>query len=517
MSRNKIKWFVPNGAQEKFISAIGEGDVFVGIFSGANSVGKSALLVNILGSFIFDNSENPWFDYPIFKDFPYPNKGRIISTTKNVEEIGAIQTEVKKWWPVGKYETHKRGKRYDSEYIAGDWVLDLMTYEQDPKEFEGATLGVTIFDEPPPLRILYASIARMRKGGIILIFMTPLDTGGEVIEDLTTKDEVEYEGEKIGKVYLQYAEIEENCKEHGIRGQLEHKHILNMLNFYDPEEKDARAKGKPVHLTGRIYSDFEKKDPYVVEDFLIPEDWTRVCILDPHDAIPFALSWAAIDKTGQVWIYDEFPLEDLEKIQVTNLTFLDYARIIREREGRDKISLRLIDPYFANKRYSNTGKTVKEELADLGLDFEDGDTSGLDLGHKRVREYLRYDKTKPISALNHSKLHIFERCRNHWRSMLRYKRKVSKSGEVKDKIKIDETYKHFCDNIRHLLMRRDLTTINDDDEGDNPRITFVGPFKDPHIEYDEGDTPYDRYKKLIHHKISDEEPDERPPVRYVMG
>lgn len=498
IAENGMRWYIPNGAQEEFINVIGNGDMYVGVASFANGVGKTALMVNVLAGFIFGKNENKYFDKPLFNRFPYIHRGRIISTTKNVEEIGAIQTEIKKWFPVGKYETNKGGKRFDSEYYVGDWVIDIMTYDQDVDQFESATLGILIFDEPPPIRILNASIARMRKGGIILIFMTPLDTGGEIIEDLTEKGAIEIDGNIVGKVYVQYAEIESNCKEHGIRGHLEHNDIVKMLNFYDPEEKEARAKGKPSHIVGRIYPDFDNAFPYVVDDFEIPEDWYRVNILDPHDGIPYALSWVAIDATGDLYVYAEFPFDDLEKCTMTNLTIPDYSRIIREKEGRSLTKLRIIDPFFGNKRYSNTGKTVKEELGDFGLDYEDGDTSGVDTGHKRLREFMKYQKAFPVGATNHPKLHVFKSCRNHWRSLLRYRKKVQKSGEVKDKIIIDETYKHFCDNLRHLVMRRDINILkNVVQESGKPSYRIVGDMGDIHFDDDDEDNHSPAYRQLI--------------------
>lgn len=493
---NQLAWFTPNGAQESFVNNIAAGDVVIGIFSAANGVGKTALEIAMLGNILFPETVNPWFDKEFYKNFPFPHRGRIASSSKNVEEIGAIQTEIKRWWPVGKYTSRRAGKKYESEYATGDWVVDIMTYEQDPEQFESATLGIMIFDEPPPMKILWASIARMRKGGIILIFMTPLDTGGEILEDLEEKGSVEYEGETIGKVYIQHAEIEENCSQHGIRGQLEHKDILRLLHFYDPDDIEARAKGKPVHMVGRIYPDFDKGDPYIVDDFTIPEEWYRINILDPHDAIPYALSWAALDPTGQIWIYDEFPVEDLEKIYSTSLSIPDYCRIIREKEGRDTVRLRLIDPFFGNKRYSNTGMTVKQEMGEFAIDYDDGDTSGIDLGHKKVREFLKYQKAYPVSGANHPKLHIFKSCRNHWRSMLRYKRKLTRSGEVKDKIVIEETYKHFCDNIRHLCMYPHLKTLVSKTRDGDIRVKVTGPMKDIHIEVDEDETTHGKYKQF---------------------
>lgn len=457
IASNRIKWFTPNGKQEEFINKIGNGDVFIGIFSAANGVGKTAEMVNVLGNIVLGaKTDNPWFDKPLFRNFKFPHRGRIASSKKNVEEVGAIQTEIKNWFPEGSYKASRMGKQYDSQYEVGDWVFDIMTYEQDVREFESATLGVMIFDEPPPLRILYACIARMRKGGIILIFMTPLDEGGIILEDLTSKDVLEYKGETLGKVVVVYADIEDNCKEHGVRGQLEHSHILQMTTFYTPEEREARMKGRPSHNVGRIYSEFDIAPPHVIEDFLVNNDYVIVHIVDPHDAIPFAMTWAALDKTGQIWVYDEYPdAEDLDKAKTTNLTYPSYANIIRNKEGRLKADFRIIDPFFGNKRFGNTGKTPKEEFGDLGFDFLDGDTSGLDLGHNRVREFLKYDRLKPVSSLNHPRLHIMKACRNHWRSLYNYKRKLPKSGEQKDKSVIEETFKHHCDCIRHLIMKYD--------------------------------------------------------------
>lgn len=456
--QNPLKYFIPIGKHEEVIRAIGNGKNFIVVFSAANAVGKTWLMTNILGNFVW-GSQSDWFSEPLFKNFPYPKRARIASTPKNLEEIGSIQSGIKEWWPEGKYSSKKAGKIYDSEYKANDWDIDIMSYSQEVEEFESATLGLMIFDEPPPIKIFNATIARMRKGGLILIFMTPLDTGGEILDVLEEKEELEYEGNPAGNVKIVYAEVKDACKVHGKRGFLEHEHIIQMLSFYDEDEKEARGKGRPTHLIGRVYSDFQTQEPFVVDDFAIPKDWIRFQIIDPHDAIPFAVSWAAIDPNNNVWIYDEYPEQDLEKIRNTSLSYVDYARIFREREGRDKIYKRIIDPYFGNKRYLSDKpeiKTVKDEIESFGFMFENGSTEGIEVGHIRVREALKYAKEQAISALNHPRLHILKRCRNHWRSMYYYKRKLNKSGEVKDVVVLDQTFKHFCDNIRHLLMRDDL-------------------------------------------------------------
>ncbi len=462
INTQRIKYFIPTGKQEEVIREMGSNKHFIVIFSAANGPGKTCLLANILGNLIW-GKQNKWFNYSIFEDFPYPKRIRIATTPKNLEEIGAIQTEIAKWWPKGQYKSRKKGKNYTSEYTANGWIMDLMSYAQEVEEYESATLGIMGFDEPPPKKILNATIARMRQGGIILIFMTPLDIGGEILGELEEKEVIEYEGKEIGKVKVIYGGVETACIEHGVRGYLKHENIIQMQSFYDEDEKEARIHGKPIHLIGKIYKDFEIDEPYVVDDFVIPDNWLRIQITDPHDAIPFAMTWVALDETNQLWIYDEFPYDDLEKIKNTNLTYIDYNRIIREKEARQKVVLRIIDPYFGNKKYANSGKTVKQELESFGLSYSDGSTEGIEAGHMKVKEALKYDKTYPVSSINHPRLHILKRCRNHWRSMHYYKRKFERSGEVKDGVVIEETYKHFCDNIRHLFMyyRLDYNSLQD--------------------------------------------------------
>ena len=61
-------------------------------------------------------------------------------------------------------------------------LIDLMSYEQDTKEFEAVDLGFAWFDEPPPESIYKATVARMRRGGIIFITATPL-TGSAWLYD----------------------------------------------------------------------------------------------------------------------------------------------------------------------------------------------------------------------------------------------------------------------------------------------------------------------------------------------
>jgi phage terminase large subunit-like protein len=425
-------------------------------------------MANILGGFIFGAQDNPYFKYPLFENFPFPHRARIASTPKNIEEIGAIQTEIKKWWPKGQYEARKNKKSYDSEYVKDDWIIDIMSYEQDESEYESATLGAAIFDEPPPMRILNATIARMRRGGIILIFMTPLDTGGEIIEDLTERENLEIGGEPIGKVAIVYAEIEDACIEHGVRGFLEHKHIAQMLSFYDEEERMAREKGKPISYSGRIYPSFTQNIQVLPFEAAPADNVMLFNILDPHDSPhkPWAMIWIILHSSDTAYCIDEYPNRDFNKRSIIdNKTYDEYANVIKQKEDAlfdiygKQVHKRIIDPNFGNKPIRLAEKiddkahtTIKEEMKRRGFDYKDG-IDNLSAGHMKVREKLRYE-VKDGEIVIQPKFFVTDNCVNTIRHLSRYSLRdiYTADGDVKDHVAPKEKYKDFCDLVRYFWM-----------------------------------------------------------------
>lgn len=176
----KYRYYVPNGKAEEFIKIIGQGDIFVTLLSAANGVGKTACGANIVAHLLFPCSCK-YFDYPVYKNFPFEKKGRIVSDPTTITQ--QIIPELKKWLPALRYQTTNESKSYPAKWKSDtDFEFDLMTYEQDVKEFESVTLGWAWFDEPPPEEIYKATISRMRKGGIVFITQTPL-TGSAWLYD----------------------------------------------------------------------------------------------------------------------------------------------------------------------------------------------------------------------------------------------------------------------------------------------------------------------------------------------
>lgn len=434
-ANERITFFEPNGPQERLIKIIGEQKDIVGIFSAGNGTGKTTLAVNILGNAIW-GSQNSFFDYPIFRNWPYPKRARFITDPKLVEEIGPFHSEIQKWWPKGKYEATKAGKNYFSQYKANDWVVDVMTYDQDISQFEGVTQGLILLDEPPPQPIWNASISRLRLGGMILVFMTPLTHAAYFFDSVVPRHPES----------IVYASMEENCKTHGIRGQLEHKQIEAMVAEMPADEVEARTQGKSMYLKGLIFKDFDRKVHVLKEPVTPPLNSTIYNVVDPAADKPFFAIWAWAHPNGDLYIIDEHPNEDFFKMHNCQWTREDYKRMYEAKEhGYDVI--RVIDRHFADAMTAANKKTLREEMAEIGMNYERSYTASeeIDTGVMKVREYLKYDQTKPINSINRPKLYINPHCLNTIKGFERWSFDP-KTG------KYQEAYKDPMDVVRYLVM-----------------------------------------------------------------
>src|SRR3990167_11363088 len=93
---NLARRYQPNGKCEEFIRLVGSNKCFVNLFSAANGVGKTATGVNIITNLCF-GVQNDFFKLPLFENYKYLKKGRIISDPTTIKE--KIVPELKKWFP----------------------------------------------------------------------------------------------------------------------------------------------------------------------------------------------------------------------------------------------------------------------------------------------------------------------------------------------------------------------------------------------------------------------------------
>lgn len=449
----RIQFFEPNGKQEEFIQKFASLDSLIYIFSASNALGKTTLCVNLLGNIVF-GTQNKYFDYPIFKNWPYPKRARYITNPKLVEEISPFHTEIKKWWPKGQYEPLKGGKNYFSQYKAKDWVIDVMSYDQEPSQFEGSTLGLVLFDEPPPEPLWTPSIRGLRGKGKSSVFMTPLTSAAWFYDKVVPAHQDT----------IVYGKMEDGCKTHGIRGHLEHVEIqkqIDELMITRPDEVEARVYGRAMYLQGLIFKTFNPQIHILKESVFPGPNSTIYQVVDPHTDKPFACIWAYVDGRGDVTIFDEWPNQDFYSWHNCQLTISDYKTIFLEKEQGLRIHKRIIDRHFAEVSHLSgmTRNTLRDEFRNVGIDFFPSYQASeeIDAGIAKVRDYLKYNDDRPIDIMNKPKLFINPGCQNTIKSMMRWARDPKTN-------KVQENYKDFCDVVRYLVM-------------DNPQIEIPVPYE----------------------------------------
>lgn len=429
-------FYQPNEAVNAILKSIGTTSNLVYVLSAANGIGKTAFLANLAENIIF-GPQNKFFDYPIFRNWPFPKRIRIVSEPSQVKESGPVPSEIAKWWPKGKYTASKAGHPYPSEYKVGDWILEVMTYEQDQRQHEGANLGCVLFNEPPPRHLWTPNISRLRAGGLAVVGMTPLTEAGWFFDEVVPRH----------MDFVFYADVESACKQHGIRGHLEHAHIEKLISEYSEEEREARIGGKAMYLKGLIFKTFYPNVHVLKEEIKPPYGAPVWNVVDPHSDKPFASIWAFPDARGDLYIFDEWPNEDFYKMHNCQLTIQDYKRIFGDKESGLYVHKRIIDRHFADTASSINKRTLRQELQAIGLNYLPSYKAEeeVDTGIEKVRRYLAYDTSKPLTSINQPKLFISPKCKNTIASLSKWSRDPD-NGKVKDE------YKDFCDVVRYLAM-----------------------------------------------------------------
>jgi phage terminase large subunit-like protein len=440
-----IRFFQPHGGQQAFIDeVIVPPGLFLGTSGAGNGWGKSELIAAILTAALFPGMAPACFAKTPFMDWKHPKRARIYSTPAELEQIGSLQTALARLLPKGRYTASKGGYGYPSVFTTDTgWVLDLFSYEREAAEAAGPNIGLQFFNEPPPEDLFKEAVARSRAGGLLFMAATSLHKNPWVVDGIF--------GKADGKaIRVRYGNSCENCIQHGVNGNLEHERIVQILDQFDPDEREARFSGKPLSLSGRIFKGFDRSVHVAPEPFEPPKaDVSLGMVCDPAIGKPLALAWWYVDRAGVVHFYDEWPEFAFEGAKDSNLTVKDYADLIRARENGRQITTRILDRHFGNVRRTLGGMTLRQEFGEAGLDFQDSYNTAeeVETGILKVKEYLAFkrDKDGKIDALSGPKLRISPKCKNLIASFERW-------GRDPKTAKPTEPYKDFADLARYALM-----------------------------------------------------------------
>lgn len=194
----------------------------------------------------------------------------------------------------------------------------------------------------------------------------------------------------------------------------------------------------------------------VASDEEIPET-TRYQIIDPSGSKPWFVIWIAVDALSNVYVYREWPDESMgawgepgesalgkagQAQKPNGWGIKDYVELFAELEKGETIFERLIDPrYAASTRQAKEGAvSLTSELEDEGLTYIPAPGLAIDHGLSHINGLLRWDQSKPISALNRPKIYISDRCVNLIEAMKNY---TGAGG--------DEVWKDPIDCVRYCL------------------------------------------------------------------
>tara|TARA_R100001443_G_scaffold29396_3_gene42590 strand:- start:27701 stop:29233 length:1533 start_codon:yes stop_codon:yes gene_type:complete len=453
-----LNYFCPNGAQEMYINTVAksmeESKIPVVLCTFANGVGKTWSTLHIILNFIY-GQQNGWFKHDVFKQFPFPKKIWYCSTADTIRDTiipcldGLLLDNT--------YIEEKAGKHYTSRIeFKNGWELFFKTYDQDPKTYESATVGIVVADEPMPEHLWKAVKSRRRMGCVVLLPMTPLYCPPYVIDEVQESADQNRAG-----YYHIKGHLHEACKDRGTRGHLEPDIVDAMIEDYDPEERKARVEGEPMYFSGRIFTTLERDRHFVdPSEFPITPDMRVIQIVDPHENRLSACIWMAIAKNGRKIIFMEYPedksLPFWEFKQTTSVS--DEVAIWKKMEESRNIFSpeRIIDKRFGfqTRGQTNLATLYAQEGIKQGIPMGfqksyDVPTSEGELayGHEKIRESLK-DMPDGSPALV-----IYNTCYHTWNGMSHYIRKHEVTASAGDRAsadgKIVEKFKDFVDVVRY--------------------------------------------------------------------
>jgi hypothetical protein len=403
-------------------------DKKIRLFLAGNRAGKST--AGIEEDLFHATGQYPdW--YPETGKMTPPTRGRIICTDFANGMGSVIMPKIAELLPSDRIKrVNKSPQGIIVKYILNNGsIIDILTHEQDTALFEGWSGNFCHFDEPPP-RDKYIACQRglVDFNGRCWFTLTPLSEAWIYDELYESKED---------EIFVVEASIYDNP-------YLSKSSIESFERSLTPDEKEARIKGKFMHLTGLVYKQFNP-DIHIINDFEIPQDWRIGNVIDPHDRKPHAIIWFAVDPFDTVYFCDELEI---------NGTIKETSDKIKIKEGKKPATLRIIDPN-KGKSPAKVGSQVLivDEFAHEGLYYNPYISDNIVEGHLNVQKYLMYDKTKPIDSFNHPKMYVFRSCRKIIHSLTHYIWDDSvKDGSRDVREKPKDLNKDFSDCVRYALI-----------------------------------------------------------------
>jgi len=329
--KDPLKYYVPTGDNVKIIEAVancrkaGNRIATIANFA-ANGIGKTEGNVTICLNILIPQHNYYWFgkyDFFANPNFKHPNIW-YCSSSEALKKGEAVDSALHKYLdPLGyggkEFIKYKSGNILASVKLPTSiYTITFKTYGQDKIAFESGNVSFIIHDEPATTSLYNSSKGRARGGLIILMNFTPLECPQEMLED------VENGLKNPNKVVYKFSSsLWGTSKSKGIRGFYEDDEILELIESYAAEERDARVKGLPLYYIGMVYKKFTEKNIVTVEEedfeshrggetlwYMPHKDAVYLYSEDPADARPQFGLWTAVNPNGRIIHMAEVPKHD---------------------------------------------------------------------------------------------------------------------------------------------------------------------------------------------------------------
>lgn len=215
---------------------------------------------------------------------------------------------------------------------------------------------------------------------------------------------------------------------------------------------------------GQVFTELSQR-VHGCEDFDVPPEWERYCVLDWGYAKPFSVGWYALDYDGVLYRYREWygckrEVEGLSDgaDQGLKMQAWEVARGILDREKGEKIRMRIADPSAFNphpesRKREARGPTINEDFANEGVYFLKADNDrvhGKMQVHKRMKIETKADEHGEILD-EYPLLKVFNSCKGFWRTVPEM-REDPRNPEDVDTDQED----HIYDEFRYMCMARPI-------------------------------------------------------------
>ena len=304
-----------------------------------------------------------------FKSIPTPNYGRVCCTdfTNGIEKV--IIPEIKKWLPKDALKPGKQGWNAESRtlYLKNGSTIEFMSYDQDVEKFASASRHWIWFDEEPSQDIYNECKMRL------------IDTKGDTWFTLTPVNGMTW----IYSDIYEKVDIDPNIAvfhfDTRINPYIDMEILDDLMRGMSEAEMDMRLGGKFVSLSGLIYKEFNL-ETHTIGRFKIPDEWPKICAIDPHPRNPTVVVYMSIAPTAY-FIAECYKQKIILDCEITDsevyiiydevypqnsMLISDTAKTMKMKEVKDIIRYRMIDS-SANTPDPIIGRTLRQEFERHGI------------------------------------------------------------------------------------------------------------------------------------------------------